>query len=94
MVKFEVPFYITVWRNGSVTRRGKFNNIRIRPIEDDEGFLLVNLSAFGFNMKNTRQYIHRLVAEKYLDNPNNYEHILFKDGDIKNVHVDNLEWCP
>jgi hypothetical protein len=91
--KYEVPFYITVWKNGKITRRLRTGNKEIKPIEDEEGFLRVTLSAFGFNMKGTHQYVHRLVAEKYLDNPNNHEYVLFKDGNIKNVHCNNLEWC-
>lgn len=91
MTKFEVPYWCTVWKNGSVSytnKKGK--KIYLSLVEDEEGFLLVDVM---YNRR-YRQYVHRLVAEKYLDNPNNYEYILFKDGNIKNVHVDNLEWCP
>lgn len=37
--------------------------------------------------------IHKLVAIKYLDNPNNYQIINHKDGNKLNNNVDNLEWC-
>jgi len=89
--KFEVPFWITVWKDGKVTYTNKRGRaVELSKVEDEEGFLLVDLL---YN-KRYRQYVHRLVAEKYLDNPNNYEHVLFKDGNIKNVHCNNLEWCP
>lgn len=37
--------------------------------------------------------IHRLVAEAFIDNPNNFLEINHKDGNPKNNLVSNLEWC-
>jgi len=43
---------------------------------------------------NTRkgQYIHRLVAQTYLPNPENFSIVNHKDGNPKNNHISNLEW--
>lgn len=41
--------------------------------------------------KNTR--LHKLVAENFIDNPNNYTQINHIDGNKENNKVDNLEWC-
>jgi hypothetical protein len=40
-----------------------------------------------------RVYIHRMVAETFIPNPNNLPVINHKDENRNNNVVDNLEWC-
>lgn len=54
------------------------------------GYLVVTLYD-GSTKKNT--YIHRIVAQAFLDNPNNLPEVNHKDEDKSNNMVDNLEWC-
>lgn len=37
--------------------------------------------------------IHRLIAEMFIPNPNNYPCINHKDGNKSNNSINNLEWC-
>ena len=41
----------------------------------------------------TKIGVHRLVAEAFIPNPNNYPIINHKDANPSNNNVDNIEWC-
>lgn len=43
--------------------------------------------------KNKHQFVHCFVALAFIPNPNNYPVVNHIDGNKKNNHVDNLEWC-
>lgn len=57
---------------------------------DGSGYFRTNLANLG---KNRTVKVHRIVAETFLDNPDNLPQVNHKDGDKQNNHVDNLEWC-
>jgi hypothetical protein len=56
----------------------------------DREYLSVSLSK---DKKLKIYYIHRLVAETFIDNPNNYPYVNHKDENKQNNCVNNLEWC-
>jgi hypothetical protein len=56
----------------------------------NRGYALITLSV---NAKRKPEVVHRFVARAFVDNPNKYNEINHKDGDKKNNHFTNLEWC-
>ena len=62
----------------------------ITPYDNGHGYLAVKLWKNG---ECKQHYIHRLVAETFIPNPNNYPEINHIDGDKRNNAVSNLEWC-
>ena len=55
----------------------------------EHGYKYYRLSK---NNEKTMFYAHRLVAEAFIENPNNYSIVNHKDGDKTNNNVENLEW--
>ena len=55
-----------------------------------DGYYQVNLYKNGVKK---HLYIHRLVAQSFLDNTNNYPIINHKDENPMNNIYSNLEWC-
>lgn len=70
--------------------RRMLNEIILKPGRFSNDYLFVCLRKDG---SNKNHLIHRLVAESFIPNPNNYPIVNHKDGDKTNNHVSNLEWC-
>lgn len=58
--------------------------------KERNGYLRVGLSK---NNKIKFYGVHRLVAETFIDNPNNYPCVNHIDGNKENNKTINLEWC-
>lgn len=62
----------------------------IKPTDNGNGYDIIGLRIIT---KRKNFYVHRLVAETFIDNPMGLKYVNHKDYDKKNNCVDNLEWC-
>lgn len=77
-----------------VSNLGRVYSIRtnkfLKPKLNRCGYLSVNLKYKGSHVTKS---IHRLVAQAFIPNPNDFPQVNHKDEDKTNNCVDNLEWC-
>lgn len=77
----------------SISKTGDvYNNYHNRQLKSrvvKAGYCIVDLKIDG---RRICKYIHRLVAQAFLENPNNYSDVHHKDNDKTNNTVGNLEW--
>ena len=66
--------------------RGKI----MKPSDNGKGYLQVSLTK---NKQSKRLYVHRLVANEFLDKGSCCEEVNHIDGKKYNNSVSNLEWC-
>lgn len=63
---------------------------------DNPHFLRTDINSNGYERvilgPNGRFFIHHLVAEAFVPNPNGHLIVRHKDDNRSNNHVDNLEW--
>lgn len=65
-------------------------NERILKLRNNKGYMSVCLRK---NKKSYWKQVHRLVAEAFIPNPNNYPIVNHKDENPSRNIVTNLEWC-
>jgi len=62
----------------------------IKPYKHKSGYLVMDIYI---NKKRKVKYIHRILAECFLENKDNKKCINHKDGNKENNNLSNLEWC-
>ena len=68
-------------------KQRRVNGRVITPWKSKQGYLRINLGG------RDKKSIHRLVAEAFIPNPENYPEVNHKDEDKANNVASNLEWC-
>lgn len=88
---YKVSNYGDVMRVSTVDARGHLRRERLLKKHMSKcGYLGIGLYDKG---KETKFLVHRIVAEAFLKNPNNYTDVNHKDEDKTHNAVSNLEWC-
>lgn len=80
--KFTMDDY-DILPNGQILNK-RWNRF-LKPQPNNKGYGRVQLCGKFY-------FVHRLVAEKYIPNPNNLPQVNHKDGNKNNNSVENLEW--
>jgi len=68
-------------RGNKTSKGGRYQAVNISLYDDDGKFV-----------KQTKEYVHRLVAEAFIPNPDNLPDIDHIDENKENNHVSNLRW--
>lgn len=61
-----------------------------KPFDNGRGYLSVMLYKGN---KGYPMYVHRIVCEAFIPNPNNLPCVNHKDENKQNNNINNLEWC-
>ena len=70
--------------------KSNISNKILKPYETSNGYLQ---HCLYLNNVKHRVYVHRLVAENFIPNPENKGTVNHIDENKKNNNVSNLEWC-
>ena len=74
----------TITEEGEVINN-RWGGKKVKPQPNGKGYLRVHIAG-------KMHFVHRLVAEKYVPNPDNLPQVNHKDGDKTNNTAGNLEW--
>lgn len=79
-----------VSQNGEIKSFKNGKERLMKPqLDSKRRYLLIGLSKNG---KTKMHLVHRIVADAFLDNPNNKEQVNHKNCNTRDNRLDNLEW--
>lgn len=82
--------YYEVSNKGNIVSYHKGYRHILKPSITKKGYLRLSIS---FCDGKKRKFVHRIVAESFLENTLGYNEVNHKDGNKLNNNVDNLEFC-
>lgn len=88
---FDIPGlegYYKIRKDGAVLNVGNGNILH--GSVNSHGYLVVSMQKDGQRITGK---VHRLLAQAFLPNPNDFDCVNHKDGNKLNNSLDNLEWC-
>jgi hypothetical protein len=84
----------TISEDGVIlSNSGRFLNKEDKSITHsltDDGYEFIRLSL---NYKIKKHFVHRIIAQHFIPNPNGLEQVNHIDGNKRNNVISNLEWC-
>jgi hypothetical protein len=84
------PFtHYKVYTNGDIVNSKTGNKLKKVTRENLKGNQVVYLSNKGNSVS---KFVHRMVAETFIDNPNKFKQVIHIDGNKENNNVENLKW--
>ena len=88
-----IKFYATAYNNYLISKCGKIFNLKMNRLvstsTSTNNYLRVNLNIRG---QKRNIFVHRLVAETFLANNENYPIVHHLDNNRRHDQVDNLAW--
>jgi len=89
---YQVSNLSNVKRVGSFrgVNKAYLNGYNLTPMDNGKGYFRIKLTV---NNKAKRVMLHRIVAEAFVFNEFNKPVVNHLDGNKKNNHYSNLEWC-
>ena len=88
--RYKISSYGNVWQSGKYIDGRQYKSGIKKARLNQFGYPYVTL-YYGDKRKTIT--IHRLVAEHFIPNPNNYKCVDHIDTNKQNNHVKNLRWC-